>query len=124
MVEPVERDSRGILHPRAALERFELQRFAPSPAVARFVDRYWLVSWRLPDGQHYEQRVLVHPVVNVVFEQQHTTVTGLREEPVTRVLQGRGRALGVMFRPAGFRPFRVGALNIAIRAGLVPPDVA
>jgi hypothetical protein len=105
-VEPVERDSRGILHPRAALERFALERFAPSAAVARFVDRYWVVSSHLPDGQRHEQQVLVHPVVNIVFERDTATVTvtGVQVNRFTKVLTGRGRALGVMFRPAGFRP--------------------
>ncbi|OXM71417.1 MULTISPECIES: helix-turn-helix domain-containing protein [Amycolatopsis] len=103
MVEPVERDSRGILHPRAGLRRFELTRFPPSPGVDRFVDRYWFVSWDLPEV--YEQDVLVHPVVNVVFADDGGTVTGVRTERLTRRLSGRGRALGVMFRPGGFRPF-------------------
>jgi AraC-like DNA-binding protein len=105
MVEPVERDSRGILHPGAGLERFRLGRVAPSPAVARFVDRYWLTSWSLPEGGRHEQHVLVHPVVNVVFEPGGATVGGVRRERFTRTLTGEGRVLGVMFRPAGFRPF-------------------
>jgi AraC-like DNA-binding protein len=104
MVEPVERDSRGILHPRAGLERFTLERFVPSAAVARFVDRYWLVSWRLPDGQRHRQQVLTHPVVNVVFEGTAATVSGPQEERFIKVLTGRGRAFGLMFRPAGFHP--------------------
>ena len=105
MVDPVERDSRGILHPRAGLRRFTLDRFPPCTAVARFVDRYWLASWNLPDGDTYEQQVLVHPVVNVVFTSGTATVSGVRSERFTQVLAGAGRALGVMFRPGGFRPF-------------------
>jgi AraC-like DNA-binding protein len=105
VVEPVERDSRGILHPEAGLEHFRLMRVAPSAAVARFVDRYWLTSWSLPAGQRHEQDVLVHPVVNVVFEPEGATVGGVRRERFTRALTGEGRVLGVMFRPAGFRPF-------------------
>jgi hypothetical protein len=70
-----------------------VERFVPSVPVARFVDRYWLASWHLPDGQHHKQRVLTHPVVNVVFEGAGATVTGPREEADTKVLTGRGRAL-------------------------------
>ncbi|GAB3586875.1 helix-turn-helix domain-containing protein [Amycolatopsis endophytica] len=103
MVEPVERDSRGILHPGEGLRRFELTRFPPSAGVGRFVDRYWLVSWDLTGT--YEQHVLAHPVVNVVFEVSGGTVNGVQTERFTRQLSGRGRALGVMFRPGGFRPF-------------------
>jgi AraC-like DNA-binding protein len=105
VVEPVERDSRGILHPAAGLEHFRLARLAPSPPVSRFVDRYWLTSWSLPPAQRYDQDVLVHPVVNVVFDAAGATVSGVRRERFTRVLEGDGRVLGVMFRPAGFRPF-------------------
>jgi AraC-like DNA-binding protein len=105
VVEPVERDSRGILHPSAGLEHFRLGRVAPSAAVARFVDRYWLPSWSLPAGHRHEQVVLVHPVVNVVFDASGATVGGVRRERFTRELTGSGRVLGVMFRPAGFRPF-------------------
>jgi AraC-like DNA-binding protein len=119
MAEPVERDSRGILHPRAGLEHFTLQRFTPSADVARFVDRYWLASWHLPDGQRHQQQVLAHPVVNVVFEGDTATVTGVREERVTKVLTGRSRALGVMFRPAGFRPL-LGRPLSAITGAVLP----
>jgi hypothetical protein len=123
MVEPVERDSRGILHPRAALERFALERFAPSAAVARFVDRYWVVSWHLPDGQRHEQQVLVHPVVNIVFERDTATVTGVQVKRFTKVLTGRGRALGVMFRPAGFRPLLGRSVSTITGAALLLAEV-
>lgn len=106
VVEPVDTDTRGIVHPWAGLRKFSLDRFPPSPAVARFVDRYWLVRWNLPEGETYDQHVLVHPVVNVVFDPVGgvATVTGVQRNRFTRVLAGRGGALGVMFRPAGFRP--------------------
>jgi AraC-like DNA-binding protein len=104
VVEPVERDSRGILHPGTGLENFRLTRVAPSAAVGRFVDRYWLTAWSLPAGERHEQNVLVHPVVNVVFDPSGATVGGVRRERFTRELTGSGRVLGVMFRSAGFRP--------------------
>ncbi|CAN5708006.1 helix-turn-helix domain-containing protein [soil metagenome] len=105
MVEPVERDSRGILDPAAGLAHFDLRRFAPSPAVARFVDRYWVVVWDLPADAPHTQEVLVHPVVNVVFGDGPARLSGVRHERFTRTLEGRGMVLGVMFRPAGFSPF-------------------
>ena len=39
-VQPVQEDSRGILHPAAAHTIFRLDRFAPTGPAARFVDRY------------------------------------------------------------------------------------
>lgn len=57
MPDPVDRDSRGVLHPGAGLERFRLDRYAPAPAVARFIDRYWIVSWDLPPAVTHTQQV-------------------------------------------------------------------
>ncbi|TDP94010.1 AraC family transcriptional regulator [Labedaea rhizosphaerae] len=107
MVEPVEKDTRGIVRPAAGLRKFRLDRFEPSPEVARFVDRYWLSSWHLPPGERHEQQVLVHPVINVVFDTdaREVVVSGVQRRTYTRVLEGHGSALGVMFRPGGFRPF-------------------
>lgn len=107
VVEPVERDTRGIVRPASGLRKFRLDRFEPSPAVARFVDRYWLSTWHLPPGERHDQQVLVHPVVNIVFDTDAgaMTVSGVQRRTYTRVLEGHGSGLGVMFRPGGFRPF-------------------
>ena len=103
MPRPVDEDSRGILRPRPGLERFRLARRAPSAPVDRFVDRYWIAEWDLDEP--YTQEVLAHPVVNVVFEAVGATVHGVSRTRARKELSGSGRAIGVMFRPAGFRPF-------------------
>ena len=105
MPEPVEIDARGIVDPEAGLTRFRLDRHEPSPAVARFVDRYWVVTWDLTGQEPYTQQVFAHPVVNVIFADDAATVHGVTTSIGSRVLEGAGRALGIMFRPAGFRPF-------------------
>ena len=101
----MEEDSRGIVQPAAGLRAFTLDRFTPSPGVARFVDRYWIVAWDLPPGRGYRSQVLVHPVVNVVFDGGEVTVSGVDTGRFSRLLEGRGRALGIMFRPGGFHVF-------------------
>jgi AraC-like DNA-binding protein len=110
-VKPVQDDSRGILHPAAAHSVFQLDRFPASGAAARFVDRYWLSTWRLPPGVRHEQQVLVHPVVNVVFEAGGAVVSGVDTGRFATVLEGSRRALGIMFRPAAFAPFFEGPLT-------------
>ena len=111
-VKPVEDDSRGIVRPAAAGTVFRLDRFPPAAGgTARFVDRYWLSTWRLPPGVRHEQQVLVHPVVNVVFEADGAVVSGVDTGRFAVTLKGERRALGIMFRPAGFAPFFDGPLT-------------
>ncbi|MEY9929220.1 AraC-like DNA-binding protein [Catenulispora sp. GP43] len=110
-VKPVQDDSRGIVHPAAASTVFRLDRFPPTGAASRFVDRYWLSTWRLPPGVRHEQQVLVHPVVNVVFEAHGAVVSGVDTGRFAVTLEGEGRALGIMFRPAAFAPFHDGPLS-------------
>ncbi|MEU1899464.1 helix-turn-helix domain-containing protein [Nocardiopsis dassonvillei] len=119
----VEGDARGILDPAAGLTRFRLDRHAPSERVARFVDRYWLTSWNLTGREPHTQRVLAHPVVNLVFTGGTATVHGPTTEVTERRLEGEGWALGVMFRPAGFRPFLDRPMNTIVDAGLPASEV-
>ncbi|WP_236700501.1 helix-turn-helix domain-containing protein [Allosalinactinospora lopnorensis] len=130
MVRGAHEDARGIIAPDAGLVRFRLDRYAPSEQVARFVDRYWLASWDL--SEPYTQRVFAHPVVNVVFTAEEAAVHGVATRVSGRRLAGRGWALGVMFRPAGFRPLldrpmatiRDAALDLAGVFGPASADIA
>lgn len=103
MVEQVSSDSRGILDPVAHQAHVDHQRHEPTPHVGRFVTWYWVVQWDLGTATH-QPEILVHPVVNLVFSPEEATVTGILRRRDTRVLTGSSWALGVMFRPAGFRP--------------------
>ena len=98
-------DARGIVRPTTGLTKFRLDRVAPSAEVARFVDRYWIVSWDLRGQSPHTQEILAHPVVNIVFTDGVGVANGVATRLTRRVLEGEGRAFGVMFRPAGFRPF-------------------
>jgi AraC-like DNA-binding protein len=105
MVKPVQQDARGIVTPDAGLARFTLDRFAPSPGLGRLVDRFWVVRWDLRGQPAHTQHVLAHPVVNLTFLGGGPgVVTGVTTRVTAQSLEGAGRVLGVMFRPAGFRP--------------------
>jgi AraC-like DNA-binding protein len=105
MPAPVEQDARGIVAPEAGLTRFRLDRDAPSPRTARFVDRYWLVTWDLRGQPSHTQHVFAHPAVNISVESWGPAlVNGVTTQMGTRTLMGTGWAFGAMFRPAGFRP--------------------
>jgi AraC-like DNA-binding protein len=107
----------AIVHPERASRTLDVQRSAPSPALAGFVDYHWYVGWRLE--RPFEQQVVPQPRVHVAAEDGRLLVHGLSRQPFVQRLSGDGHVLGSAFLPGGFRPLlgsSVGAL-----AGRVVP---
>jgi hypothetical protein len=101
----VEAAPRGVLQLRAGRGRFEVARFRPGPDLAELVEHYWMVSWDLQGRDPHTQHTLPHPGVHLVAEPDRSGIQGVVTGRFTRELEGRGRALGIRFRPAGFHPF-------------------
>lgn len=99
------RDTHAILDPRGGATRFTLDRRDPSPALAPFVERYWIVRWDLRDAAPYAQETLPYPCVNLVFGMHRPGVFGVPTERFVARLDGAGWVVGVKLRPGGFRPF-------------------
>jgi AraC-like DNA-binding protein len=95
----------GVLHAGAAATRFTLHRYPPSGDLAPFVDFCWVIRWDLRGQPPHEQQILPHPNVNLAFEAAGPAVYGVDRKIFTRRLSGKGKALGIRFRPGGFRPF-------------------
>ena len=96
---------RGVLRPELAAARFQLARTPPSAGLAPFVEFYWILRWDLRGQPPHEQTILPHPNVNLAFEASGPAVYGVDRKIFTRRLSGVGKALGIRFRPGGFRPF-------------------
>ena len=94
-----------MLGPRAEPPRFEVARTRPGPDLAELVEHYWTVRWDLRGRGPAPQHTLPHPSVHLVAERGRSEVMGVLTGRFTRELEGRGRAFGVRFRPAGFHPF-------------------
>jgi AraC-like DNA-binding protein len=109
----------GVLHAATAASRFTLTRHQPSPSLAPFLDYYWVVRWDLRGQPGYESAILPHPNVNLAFEPAGAGIFGVGESVFIRRLEGAGKALGVRFRPGGFRPFCRG--SVASLTGRVIP---
>lgn len=99
---------RGVLHPEEQEMYATLHRHEPGAAAARFTEYYWHVAWRVPGTGPYEAKVLSHPNVHLVFEEQGPLVYGVDRGLFVRRLYGSGQVLGVRFRPGGFRGFMDG----------------
>jgi AraC-like DNA-binding protein len=94
----------GVLHAGAAATRFTLDRYPPPEDLALLVDFCWVIRWDLSGQPPHEQKILPHPNVNLAFEASGAAVYGVDRKIFTRRLSGAGKALGVRFRPGGFRP--------------------
>ncbi|MFE9695165.1 DUF6597 domain-containing transcriptional factor [Micromonospora sp. NPDC005806] len=79
--------------------------------LAAHLDLFWHTEWELPGGVTHPQRLLTLPAVHVVVEPQDATVIGPLRRPWVRNLSGTGWALGVMFRPGGFRELLGGPIS-------------
>jgi len=98
-------EPRGVLERQAGEQWFRLSRRPAAPDLADLVEHCWTVRWDLRGRDPYPQHVLTHPSVHVVVERDRSEVVGVVTGRFTRVLEGRGRAFGIKFRPAGFHPF-------------------
>jgi methylphosphotriester-DNA--protein-cysteine methyltransferase len=96
---------RGVLRPDLAAAHIRLDRHRPSAILAPFVDYYWIPRWDLRGEPPYEQAILPHPNVHLVFEASGAGIFGVDRRLFTRSLSGLGLAFGVRFRAGCFRPF-------------------
>jgi len=115
--DPVERDSRGILDPWLLRQRIRLNRYPATSGLEPLVDRFWAVSWDLPEGTVHEQQVLTHPGANLSVGHgnaqrgdrqpgpSEARLNGVDRGLTTRVLVGQGWAVAALARPGGLGAF-------------------
>lgn len=106
------------MRPRAGERAFEVERIAPSPDLAEYVDYYWLVRWEVQ--RPYRQQVVPQPRVHVAAEDDRLLVHGVTRRPFFRTLTGRGHVLGAAFHAGGFRPLlgqRLATISEHVRPG-------
>ena len=96
---------RGVLNLKAGEKKFSLSRHLPSPDLAFFIERYWIVAWDLRGQEPYTQETLPFPCVNLVFERDQSRVYGVETGKFARLLEDQGRVFGIKFRPGAFYPF-------------------
>jgi AraC-like DNA-binding protein len=89
------------------MAHFRLTRRRPSPDLAGVVDRHWSVRWDLRGRESFDQQILPHPCVNLVWEPAGPAVYGVVEGRSVHHLESRGEALGVKFLPGAFSLFSV-----------------
>ncbi len=116
----IEQDSRGILDPGLLRQRVRLTRYPATAALDPVIDRFWAVSWDLPDGVVHRQQVLTHPGANISVGHPsarpgdrapgpvEAQLYGVARTVSTRILLGRGWTVAAMTRPGGLGAFLAG----------------
>jgi len=121
---------RGVLKPIGPSGgQFFHQRLTPPPALAPWVQHFWMVQWDLREAGPRLQETLPHPSVYLVFEQNLEThppeqtphqplpqmaaeISGVSTGKFSRRLEGYGRVFGIKFKPGGFRTFLTTSTSI------------
>ena len=96
---------KGLVDPRGAAHRLRLATYPPSPALAPFVEYFWVVQWDMQERAPEIQRVLPYPNAHLVFDQGRSAIHGVVRGAFDRAVCGTGRVLGVRFHAGGLRPF-------------------
>jgi AraC-like DNA-binding protein len=96
---------KGVVAPAQARKMFRMERYLPPPALAAFVDHFWIVEWDLGSQPPYVQRTLPYPCVHLVFDSTGAKggIWGVPTGAFDYELKGSGKVCGLRFRPGAFR---------------------
>lgn len=58
---------RGVVGRAASTSVFDLDRWAPSDAAARFIEHFWSVSWDLREQGPFDSTVITFPSMHITM---------------------------------------------------------
>jgi AraC-like DNA-binding protein len=104
---------RGVVGRADSTSMFDLDRWPPSDATARFVEHFWSVRWDLRVQGPFDSTVITFPSLHIThewgddsprhgFPLPNTLVHGVVERVFQTTISERGRVVGARFRPGGF----------------------
>lgn len=100
---------------------FDHRRHTVAPELAPFAEHFWISSWDL--AEPFTQRLISHPIVNLTVTEEFARIAGVIPGEFSCTLEGRGRVVGLRFRPGGFRPFTDGPVSALTGRFVSLPDM-
>ncbi|NEZ42472.1 helix-turn-helix domain-containing protein [Paenibacillus alvei] len=97
--------SMGILNMKQGEQKFTLARHSPSGDLCDVMKHFWVIHWDLTGQPPFEQEIVPNPCVNIVIEPNQTAIYGVAPNRYSQRLEGKGKVLGIKFKPGGFYPF-------------------
>jgi AraC-like DNA-binding protein len=99
------RPSTTVRAPRADPFRVGHVRARPAPALARYVEHYWVTRWDRQGLPPRTASALLDPCVHLQLRDGNAELMGVMRGKYHTRLAGVGCVVGVKFRPGGFFPF-------------------
>jgi AraC-like DNA-binding protein len=110
---PPGQPQRGVVGRAESAQVFDLKRWEPSPAAARFIEHVWSVQWDLRGKAPFDSAVITFPSVHLTHEWgtgvprhghplPNTLVQGVVQQVFHTTLTEWGVVVGARFRPGGF----------------------
>jgi AraC-like DNA-binding protein len=123
---------RGLVGRAGSTSMFDLDRWAPSDATARFVEHFWSVSWDLREQGPLDSTVITFPSLHLThewgddgprhgFPLPNTLLHGVVKRVFRTTISERGAVVGARFRPGGFTA-RFGRDAAALTGRVQPVD--
>src|SRR6267142_3678118 len=123
---------RGVVGRAGSMTMFDLDRWAPSDATARFVEHFWSVQWDLRGQSPFDSTVITFPSMHIThewgddgprhgFALPNTLVHGVVERVFHTTISERGTVVGARFRPGWFTA-RFGRDAAAMTGHVLPVD--
>jgi AraC-like DNA-binding protein len=123
---------RGLVGRAGSTSMFDLDRWAPSDATARFVEHFWSVSWDLREQGPLDSTVITFPSLHLThewgddgprhgFPLPNTLLHGVVKRVFRTTISERGAVVGARFRPGGFIA-RFGRAAAALTGRVQPVD--
>lgn len=99
-------ESRGIIDPRRAFQRFALSCYEAPSHLKLFIDHFWIVRWDTSLGAPPRcDYLLTQPAFTASLSRSAPYVRGITTNKVVVTMSGNGVEVGMKFTPGGLYAF-------------------
>jgi AraC-like DNA-binding protein len=103
-------EPRGRLDPAGFERHISFQTFTPPPDLALFIEHLWTIRWEGMKDTYHSDEVMHRPYVDLFVSREQSGIQATFRGKRTYVAAGRGRIIGIRFRPGAFHAFWNGTL--------------
>jgi AraC-like DNA-binding protein len=103
-------EPRGRLDPTGFERHVIFHTYLPPADLALFIEHFWTLRWDEAEETYYSEEVMHRPYVDVFVSRQESGIQGTFRGKRTYVAAGKGRIIGIRFRPGAFHALWGGSM--------------